>query len=98
MVTKKKKLEGKAVKYYEDGLTVRSELNYSAGLLEGLQKRYYKPKHPLRQRQKPWPAQPRRDCTRPFTTVDALIIYITINSLIQFPVLRIRNLSRKLSG
>lgn len=36
------KLDGKAVKYYEDGITKRSELNYSRGSLEGVQKRYYK--------------------------------------------------------
>lgn len=38
---KAKKLDGKAVKYFEDGVTKRSELNYSAGLLVGNQRRYY---------------------------------------------------------
>jgi MORN repeat protein len=39
---KNKKLDGKAVKYYKDGITKRSELNYTAGKLAGIQKRYYK--------------------------------------------------------
>jgi len=39
---KNSKLDGQAVKYYEDGITKRSDLKYSTGLLEGVQKRYYK--------------------------------------------------------
>ena len=35
------KLNGPARKYYEDGETLRSELNYKMGKLDGLQKRYY---------------------------------------------------------
>jgi len=35
------KLDGKAVKYYKDGITKRSELNYRIGSLEGVQKRFY---------------------------------------------------------
>ena len=38
---KDEKLHGKAVKYYKDGITKRSELIYSNGILQGLQKRYY---------------------------------------------------------
>ena len=36
------KLDGKAVKYYDDGVTMRSELIYAAGRLAGVQKRFYK--------------------------------------------------------
>ena len=36
------KLHGPAKKYYEDGETLRSELIYKEGKLEGMQKRYYK--------------------------------------------------------
>ena len=39
---KNRKLEGRAVKFYKDGITKRSELNYSVGRLEGIQKRFYK--------------------------------------------------------
>jgi MORN repeat protein len=42
MTFKDRKLDGKAVKFYEDGRTKRSELNYSGGKLEGVQKRFYK--------------------------------------------------------
>ena len=35
------KLHGEGLKYYDDGTTLRSELNYNMGKLDGLQKRYY---------------------------------------------------------
>ena len=38
---KDKVLHGPATKYYADGKTVRSELNYEQGQLQGIQKRYY---------------------------------------------------------
>jgi MORN repeat variant len=41
MSFKDRKLEGKAVKFFKDGKTKRSELHYSAGKLEGVQKRFY---------------------------------------------------------
>jgi hypothetical protein len=39
---KNRELNGHSTKYYDDGVTKRSELEYSNGKLEGMQKRFYK--------------------------------------------------------